>query len=592
MSNPAPPSTPPSPDSLRHTSASPDEPDPVKKRSLSTVGSDPTENGSKMASTGAAGPARKRTKLTEFEREARERGRLERERERLAKRAERDKQKRIRDEEKRKKEDEKAKKEKAQSRLGSFFTKPAIGREPQSTPPSANTSAQTVADSPPPRPPPDVKLKRRERTDYERSFQPFFVKPNVIVAPIPFQRDDNYKLAVKSVLDNALSLTNDPNFIVGSESDTGRPASAGVGEILKGELVEELMHIPCHKRVARGKPPKYSTKDILTRINTPDSSLLPPLANLEGVNPNKLPTVYLDLLNSLPCKFLQFAEDVRPPYSGTYTRKPVSSGLLRGRNPFQKSLPRVDYGYDSEAEWGEDGLDCDGEELLSDEEDDEDGDSCDEDLEEFLDDEDEEGASKNRRGVVSALIPICSGLCWEDPSGKTPRKEFEEMSLAILIAPSQPLPAQAVRNPTKAMRQFFQQTGNRNPQTAMPPPAPPARTAQATAGERPKKAKPKHLIPAEDMAAFKQAIEGSDLTKAALIEHLKKIFPQLNKEAIKNSLGQVAQRRGQTERDKSPWGIGFKRVRYSNFDLSQCHQLLGSFESNIDSLEIRIGCVI
>ena len=58
------------------------------------------------------------------------------------------------------------------------------------------------------------------------------------------------------------------------------------------------------------------------------------------------------------------------------------------------------------------------------------------------------------------------------------------------------------------------------------------------------------LVPAEEMAAFKQAIEGSDLTKAAMVEYLKKKFPHLYKEAIKNSLVQVAERRGKSEKEK------------------------------------------
>jgi len=317
-------------------------------------------------------------------------------------------------------------------RLGSFFIKPPAGPTSQSTTSSTTNTLATriIVGSPPP---PDVKLEKQERTDYERSFQPFFVKPNVTVASVPFERDDNYKLVIKNALDNALSLPECPNSTGDTGPGSGWPAPAEIGEGLTVERVEELMHIPQHKRGRRGKLPKYSTKDILARINAPDSSSLPPIVDLEVVNQSEIYSVYLDLLNSLPYKFLRFAEDVRPPYSGTYTRRPTSSGLLRGRNPFQKSLPKVDYEYDSEAEWEEEGLDGDGEEILSDEEDDEDGDSGDDDLEEFLDDEDEESASKNRRRVVSALVPICSDLCWEDPMGKPPRKEFEEMRLGILI---------------------------------------------------------------------------------------------------------------------------------------------------------------
>jgi len=317
-------------------------------------------------------------------------------------------------------------------RIGSFFTKPTTGPTTQSTAsPTANASAtRMIVGSPPP---PDIKPKKQERTDYERSFQPFFVKPNVTLASLPFERDDYYKLVIKNALDNILSLSKCSNSTGDAGSDSSWPAPTVFGEGLTAERVEELMHIPQHKRGRRGKLPKYSTKDILARINAPDSSSLPPLVDLDIISQNEIHSVYLNLLNSLPYKFLRFAEDVRPPYSGTYTRRPTSSGLLRGRNPFQKSLPKVDYEYDSEAEWEQEGLDGDGEELLSDEEDDEDGDSADDDLEEFLDDEGEESASKNRRRAVSKLVPICSDLCWEDSMGKNPRNEFENMRLGILI---------------------------------------------------------------------------------------------------------------------------------------------------------------
>ncbi|RPB03518.1 hypothetical protein L873DRAFT_1786938 [Choiromyces venosus 120613-1] len=593
MSNPVPASTPPPLDSSQLTSANPGTPYTVKKRSISDVGSDSskTDGGSKLvggngdsnavsAATGAAGPSKKRTKLTESEREAREKEKLEKEKEkaekeqeRLAKKAERDEKKRIKDEEKRikeeekkKKEEEKAKKDRAQRSLMSFFTKPAAAGPASQSAPSSATSNLThmVLRTPPP---PDI------ITDYERSFHPFFVKPNVTVAPMPFERDDEYKTVIKNALDKALSLPRDPNFA--GDPESGQSGPVGIGGGITGKLVEELMHILPHKRGRRGKLLKYCTKDILARISAPDDSSLPPLVDLKDVGPSKSSGAYLELLSSLPNKFLRFAEDVRPPYSGTYTRKPTTSGLLRGRNPFQKSLPKVDYDYDSEIEWEEEGLDGDGEELLSDEEDDEDVDSGDEDLEQFLDDENEEGvAGKNRRrGDVSAIVPICSSMCWEDSMGKNPRKEFEGMRLGTLLdrvpgpidpfspsywnpeAPPQPPPAQLAANPpTKAaaITQFFQATtGNGAQSSAMPPPGPSASTAPAaTTGDNLKKGKFVHLIGAHEMPAFKQAIAGSDLTKAAMIEHLKKLFPHLTKPAIKNSLDQVAQRRGQHEKDK------------------------------------------
>jgi len=99
MSNPAPASTPPPP---QHASVNPDTPDPVKKRSLSDVGSDPprAEGGIELSighgtetaigvGASATGPAKKRTKLTEAEKQAKEKEKLEKEKERVAKEKER-----------------------------------------------------------------------------------------------------------------------------------------------------------------------------------------------------------------------------------------------------------------------------------------------------------------------------------------------------------------------------------------------------------------------------------------------------------------------------------------------------------------------
>ena len=52
------------------------------------------------------------------------------------------------------------------------------------------------------------------------------------------------------------------------------------------------------------------------------------------------------------------------------------------------------------------------------------------------------------------------------------------------------------------------------------------------------------------MAEFKQVVEGSDLTKLALVEMLKKRFPKVPKDAINNTLGTVAARVGAKEAEK------------------------------------------
>jgi chromatin assembly factor 1 subunit A len=120
----------------------------------------------------------------------------------------------------------------------------------------------------------------------------------------------------------------------------------------------------------------------------------------------------LDMLKTIPMKYLHFGEDVRPPYYGTYTKSySVAAERRLARNSVSRIRQDTNYDYDSEAEWeepeeGED-LDSDGEDDLEEEgEDDMDG---------FLDDE--EDPQLKRRMLSGDLEPISTGLCWEDSTG-------------------------------------------------------------------------------------------------------------------------------------------------------------------------------
>jgi chromatin assembly factor 1 subunit A len=60
----------------------------------------------------------------------------------------------------------------------------------------------------------------------------------------------------------------------------------------------------------------------------------------------------------------------------------------------------------------------------------------------------------------------------------------------------------------------------------------------------------KKLVSQEDMLAFKQAIQGSELSKIGLIEVLNKQFPKIPKAVLKATLETVARRVGFKEADK------------------------------------------
>jgi chromatin assembly factor 1 subunit A len=73
---------------------------------------------------------------------------------------------------------------------------------------------------------------------------------------------------------------------------------------------------------------------------------------------------------------------------------------------------------------------------------------------------------------------------------------------------------------------------------------------QSQLQSKPKDSKPKKLLADSDMDAFKQAIDGSDLSKVGLIEVLKKKFPGRPAASIKATLEFVARREGKKEAEK------------------------------------------
>ena len=154
----------------------------------------------------------------------------------------------------------------------------------------------------------------------------------------------------------------------------------------------------------RGRVQPHTAKELISLINEYPSTIDP-----------------YSSLKRLPRKHLQYAEDVRPAYNGTFTRRTK----LTPRNPFKRDPDVFAYDYDSEAEWEfepEDGENLDDESVGDDEEMGSImGDSGDEEDRAFLDDEDEDGAEntvKNKgkplgKRFVTPLVPMIKGVCWE-----------------------------------------------------------------------------------------------------------------------------------------------------------------------------------
>ena len=163
-------------------------------------------------------------------------------------------------------------------------------------------------------------------------------------------------------------------------------------------------------------------RDIMAQLQKDPIDLTCPEDNTNNAAKSLHRQILPNALEALPAKYLHFAEDVRPPYFGTFTRLQSSAAARSlSRNPVSKKLPETNYDYDSEAEWEEPE---EGEDLQSDEDDDdeeEDGEGED-DIAAFLDDEEAEGIGMGgkRRALLGGgdLEPTCSGLWWEDGQGR------------------------------------------------------------------------------------------------------------------------------------------------------------------------------
>ncbi len=252
-------------------------------------------------------------------------------------------------------------------------------------------------------------------SEYFTNFQPFFAKDDVQVASQHrFGKEAQDMELVREKIDN--SIQEGRNAIM---EDVQRPDKLNI---------PVLCNIPPHRQGKRERQ-HVTIKEIVARMNNSGQEVVDLTGTQEQLSSRK-PS---DLLHGITMKYLRFREDVRPPYMGTFTKKPSgTSARTLCRNPFKRSIPQLNYDYDSEVEWEEPDPE-DGEDLGS--EDEEAGSEGDEDeMEGFLDDEETSGnsaASNKRRLVVGDLKPACTGLCWEDHRGHPQWNESEESLMKI-----------------------------------------------------------------------------------------------------------------------------------------------------------------
>lgn len=431
------------------------------------------------------------------------------------------------EEKERKKKEEEDRKKRAQPSIFGFFkSKPAALGEVS---PNQQPSTKTVNTSPvraklvtPVMASPSTKEPKAEKSAYEKLFQPFFVKSDVRMAGNPSGMDAETMAAKSKILDE---------YLQGGRGEVNLKPFNPVSAF-------KLSGLP----TTRGRP-QVAVKKIMTEIfgESLDS-------DSQQVRVKSIQTQ----LDNIPIKVLKFWEDVRPAYVGTVTSTPQVQLHKLARKPTGRLL-KLNYDYDSEAEWEEEeGEDLDEEDL---EDEDHEGE---EEMGDFLDDA--EDVSAARPAFLGDAEPVSTGICYENrkrlahnvsgevcPTVYKYRMEFllESLDHHHSIDPFsteywQPkvAPAATSSQQSKALKPL-----NHNIQAGMaPPPIPGLSPADPSSSSQPDWSA---MVPKSMFPEFKRAIISTDynfLTKVGIVDMLSKKFSTATKNQVKATLDFLAER--------------------------------------------------
>ncbi|KAH9952186.1 hypothetical protein B0H21DRAFT_17436 [Amylocystis lapponica] len=352
---------------------------------------------------------------------------------------------------------EKEAQEKSRSIMASFFGK--------SKAPAMRRSASVTNDS-------SVAGPSTVQSDFEKTFKPFAVKKDAILAPINWfhhvkkhnhveHRKGGVEVIVLDVEDEVdqeppgdvemLDAQNDVDLGQQTAEERLQNSLASLPLVLNPRRRRRLpaSHLKSYAR--------HSVRSIMAQLNE---------AEIAG-DDTQVRALLVVLRNRvlLPAKVLVFAEDARPGYFGTWTR---SSREIGPRAPFARDLVALDYACDSGAEWEDESGDAD--DVVDDAEDDADAvDSDDSDADSWLVDDDDadpgtpieerEGSpsvldpldvplpapapkrkagtgtdatkGSKKRKVVVPLVPFAKGPCWETRIGRCEYEPFKAYRIQL-----------------------------------------------------------------------------------------------------------------------------------------------------------------
>ncbi|KZO95215.1 hypothetical protein CALVIDRAFT_181345 [Calocera viscosa TUFC12733] len=402
------------------------------------------------------------------------------------------------------------------------------------------------------------------KSDFDRHFHAFVVKKDVELAPVnPFSPHKPRSKPEPIVLDSEGDIVMED-----------APSNSGPEELLS----EFLAAVPSSRKGVKSTSTwktaaRYCVRDVMAQITEAgvmgDDRLVRQLRGRLAAGRN------------VPVKLLQFHDNIRPAYFGTWTR---SSAAVGARAPFARDITTFDYSYDSGDDWDEE--DEGGEDVMSD------GGSAtperDTDAEEdefagwMVDDDDVDGGEQptspppefdwpapppkrkpeldkeqksKRRKIVTPLIPYTKGPCFEGTIGVCEHDAFLDYRIHFLNYapfPLDPFDFVAHGKQEAGVALVEQQVPTTVQQQARPETSASAAAAAETAAKaRAAVAPPKHPFPEQHLVALLQAIEGSTKPRPVLLEDLFSSFKHLGvkKNAIDAKLKEVC------VKDKKVWKV-------------------------------------
>ncbi|CAE6520717.1 unnamed protein product [Rhizoctonia solani] len=394
-----------------------------------------------------------------------------------------------------------------------------------------------------------------ELTDWQKTFYPFIVKKDTVIAPI-----------------NRFATT-------------AAQSSASEKSPNSGNALQQLLG-------------QYSIKSRQTRVSSRPRqdlevrAIMQELTDAEVVGDSKTVRRLTNLLKNrrmLPAKLFHFHENTRPAYYGTWTK---FSPHIGPRKPFGKD-ESLDYDYDSGEDWEEEG---DGEVIVSDGSDEED-EGSDDDEEGWLVDEEtdaEEAPSDamdefgdatvkrkakpsnekdNKRRKVEKLTPFQKGPCWEEEIGLCSYDAFNPYRIQLLndcpypVDPftfipakvDEPAPTKPAENAVASQAATFAvpaAPGTDNTNRPIVPGT--SNRVPSVAKKQIDPASIKNPFPDIHLPELYSLIEGSEKTLKGLVEDLYlalKKYPGVKKYAIEAKLREVADKGRSTNTPAKRWRV-------------------------------------